>query len=61
MVKHRLKSLKIKQVTLASRLGVAVTTINRRVAADSPELASWLDALEMLTPEQRATWLDQRE
>lgn len=61
MLKARLKSLGIKQVALARRLGVATNTVNRWVAADSAELAAWLDALEMLTPDQRAAWLSRAD
>jgi len=57
MLKIRLKALGIKHVQLAARLGVARTTINRRVAADDPEMAAWLAALEMLSPEDRERWM----
>lgn len=61
MIKDRLKSLGLTHTALAERLGVDRTTINRRVAADSPELAAWLDALEVLTPEERTAWLNNED
>lgn len=57
MLKARLKALGIKHVQLAARLGVARTTINRRVAAEDEELAAWVELLEAAAADQRDAWL----
>jgi transcriptional regulator with XRE-family HTH domain len=59
-MRQRLKSLGIKQIALARRLGVRPATINDalkgRTARDT-RLQAEIEALEIMTAEQRTTWL----
>lgn len=61
MTKHdltlRLQALGITAKQLAERLGVTWRAVAKASANNSRNLTALIDALEIMTPEQRAAWL----
>jgi hypothetical protein len=55
----RLKALKITNTALGRRLGVHNSTVSQALTSENQRYIGLLDALEMLTPEQRKQWLDE--
>ena len=55
----RLKALKITNSALGRRLGVTQSSVSQALANENKRYIGLLDALEMLTPEQRKQWLDE--
>ena len=54
----RLKALKITNSALGRRLGVTQSSVSQGLANENKRYIGLLDALEMLTPEQRKQWLE---
>ena len=53
----RLQALDITAKQLAQRLGVTWRAVAKACANSSRNLTALIDALEIMTPEQRAAWL----
>jgi predicted transcriptional regulator len=53
----RLQALGITAKQLAQRLGVTWRAVAKASANSSRNLTALIDALEIMTPEQRAAWL----
>jgi hypothetical protein len=57
--KSRLKAMSMRSIDLAQRIGVRPATISDNLAgrADNRWLCALVDALELMTPAQRESWL----
>lgn len=53
----RLRAMNITAKQLGNRLGKAWRTVSYAAATNSLYLTALIDALEIMTPEQRAEWL----
>jgi len=53
----RLRAIGVRQKVLAERIGVTAQAVNDGLKADLPRYLALVDALEIMTPEQRQQWL----
>lgn len=55
---ERLRKIGISQVDLARRRGVHVNTVSRQLRADDPSYTTLIEALEIMSADQRREWLE---
>lgn len=53
----RLKATGLDQVELAKRLGVSVTAVKKGLWSANSRYTALVEALEIMTPEQRREWV----
>ncbi len=53
----RLRAVGVRQKVLAERIGVSAQAVNDGLKAGLPRYLALVDALEIMTPEQRQRWL----
>lgn len=54
---ERLRAIRVRQKVLAERIGVTAQAVNDGLKAGQPRYLAIVDALEIMTPEQRQAWL----
>lgn len=54
---ERLRKVGISQVDLARRRGVHANTVSRQLRAEDLSYTTLIEALEIMTPDQRKRWL----